>query len=309
MGNPQLFLESSKLNKPSRVRRDETTGEIVIEGVRYLGSLSRNVDEEGVSNEYPLKSRKEAQNFYENLDIYLNHTRQLGQERGYEEKMGKLRGPFRHEEEASFANLHLNPKHPLSEQVAWDAEHSPSSVGLSHSAYGVGGKVKEGKRPIKITGAKSVDIVASPATSTTLFESEKPMADADVKAPEADPKPADNGHLVTESAKKIEALESEKKGLADRLASLELKLSEAEKREAEAQKRQERDALIAEHALTEHADDDFRKALYEASDESAKSIVLKLKAAVFHETPESVTSTLDESETNYAEALETWAKG
>lgn len=298
MGKPYLITESVGFDKPSRVRRDETTGEIVIEGVRYLGRLSKNKDEEGVQNEYPLKSRQEAEKHYEGLDSYVNHAPREKPERGYEEKIGTLLGPFKHEEDGSYANLHLNPKHPLAEQVAWDAEHRPARVGLSHSAFGVGGKVREGRRPITITGAKSVDIVASPATSTSLFESERPMADP-AAAPEATPAP-DNGHLLTESAKKIEALEAER-------AELQARLDEAAAREAEAAKRAERDALIAESEIpASKISDELRTALYEASDESAKALLATLKAAVFHETPESAAAAVAESDKHNPDAFKAW---
>jgi hypothetical protein len=69
-----------------------------------------------------------------------------------------------------FGDLHFNPKHALAEQLAWDAEHAPENVGLSHNVVarvkcrGAGAVVEA------ITHVYSVDLVADPATTRGLFE-------------------------------------------------------------------------------------------------------------------------------------------
>jgi hypothetical protein len=71
-----------------------------------------------------------------------------------------------------FGDVLLNPKNNLAEQVAWQAENSPNSLGMSHQATGAG--VFQGTiyNIDTIGEVKSVDIVSIPSTTKNLFESE-----------------------------------------------------------------------------------------------------------------------------------------
>ena len=71
------------------------------------------------------------------------------------------------------ADLHANPKHPLFESIAWDAENG-SPVGLSHDVEAVVKWDEQRKCNVveSITRVCSVDIVHSPATTSSMFESE-----------------------------------------------------------------------------------------------------------------------------------------
>src|SRR5690606_3955981 len=92
-----------------------------------------------------------------------------------------------------FADFHFNPKHPLAAQMTWDAENNPESLGFSHNALLRLGPIKNGVQTIQsIEAVRSMDLVADPATTTSLFESEdlSAMDDAQVETPAADPKTA-----------------------------------------------------------------------------------------------------------------------
>ena len=66
MGNVQVH-ELIEFAKPSRVRCDEANGEIVIEGVKYLGAKSVNVNSDGANNHYPLAGRLKSESLFNGL--------------------------------------------------------------------------------------------------------------------------------------------------------------------------------------------------------------------------------------------------
>ena len=71
-------------------------------------------------------------------------------------------------------NLVINPHHPLSEQVVWDAQNCPTCLGLSHNVMA---KTSRNGRELiveEISRVMSVDLVADPATSGGLFEADCP---------------------------------------------------------------------------------------------------------------------------------------
>ncbi len=84
-----------------------------------------------------------------------------------------------------FGDLFYNPKHPLAEQLLWDAEHRPHHVGLSHNVLArttrrgeaVAGGVTE------IVSVVSVDLVADPATTRGLFEEQNTTKDEQCRLP------------------------------------------------------------------------------------------------------------------------------
>jgi hypothetical protein len=156
----------------SKVDRDATTGEIVIRRVKILGERSSNLNPDGTRNRYPLDARKKAVPLYEGVSVFLNHPDRStpGRERGYDEKLGSLHG-VEALTEGNFGDLHLNPKHPRAEQIAWDAEHKPGRLGLSHNAQGRG-RAQGGDYLVEeIVHVRSVDLVGAGATTRGLFES------------------------------------------------------------------------------------------------------------------------------------------
>ena len=70
-----------------------------------------------------------------------------------------------------FADFHFNPKHALTEQLLWDAEHAPENVGFSHNVQARTSRRGEEVVVEAILSVESVDLVADPATTRGLFES------------------------------------------------------------------------------------------------------------------------------------------
>src|SRR5690606_17000391 len=92
------------------------------------------------------------------------------------DRLGAIRDVKFRAGEGLFADLHYNPKHPLAEQLAWDAEHAPEQVGLSHNVLARTSRDGETTVVEAITRVESVDLVADPATTRGLFEQTAPNA-------------------------------------------------------------------------------------------------------------------------------------
>jgi uncharacterized small protein (DUF1192 family) len=67
--------------------------------------------------------------------------------------------------------LHYNPKHALAQQLAWDALHAPENVGFSHNVEARTSRSAGQTLVEAITKVQSVDLVADPATTSSLYES------------------------------------------------------------------------------------------------------------------------------------------
>lgn len=137
----------------------------VIRGVKILGLTSRN------GRSYLPEALREAAALYEDAKVNVNHPQgNPASPRDYQDRIGTLRG-VACRAEGLFADFHFNPKHPLAEQLLWDAEHSPNSVGFSHNVLARCGR-RGGETVVEaITSVQSVDLVADPATTRGLFES------------------------------------------------------------------------------------------------------------------------------------------
>lgn len=136
----------------------------LIRGVKILGRESRN------GREYTADALRKAIPMYEGIRVNVDHAK--SGERRYRDRIGRLENvEFR--DGGLFGDLRYNPKHPLAEQLAWDAEHSPGAVGLSHDA--MGRTTQRGGKMIveEIIRVESVDLVANPATTNGLFEDEE----------------------------------------------------------------------------------------------------------------------------------------
>lgn len=163
------FLEFSK---PSKVDRLEN-GTVVLRRVKYLGARSTNRNRDGSRNVYPLAARRSSEKLYDGAKIFRDHPkdrRKPGEPRSVADQLGRLRGPFEHLEEGSYADVHLHPKHPLTERIAWSAEHSPDDLGLSHNAQGKGRRSGTDYLVESVARVRSVDLVTDGATTKGLFE-------------------------------------------------------------------------------------------------------------------------------------------
>lgn len=313
-----IHLQESVSVKPSRVRatRDESgrLSALVLEGVKFLGAHSVNTNPDGTKNEYPTATRKAALPLYEGAAVYLNHRAPGSKaERGYQEKLGRLR-EVRAEESGSYGSLHVNPRHPLAEQIAWDAENAPDSLGLSHDANGTGRAQGRSRLIEAITKVNSVDLVSAGATTCSLFESREGshmldhkalldtlMAEGDPaekiakavealksvgEAPAPTPAPAPVAGETKESEAPADAgnlTESLRKELDDVKTAL---AEERSKRET-AERLAQRDALLTEANLPARAVTDLlREQVREAKDENkAKALIEERKRLVAHQRP------------------------
>jgi tetrahydromethanopterin S-methyltransferase subunit G len=133
----------------------------VIYGVKVLGLHSRN------GRVYSPAAVQAATKLYEGKPVNVDHA--IGRPRSYRDRIGKLVN-VRFDQDGLYADLLVNPKHPLAEQLFWDAEHAPENVGLSHD---IRGKSRyDGTTTVveTIEEVRSVDLVPEPATTRGLFE-------------------------------------------------------------------------------------------------------------------------------------------
>jgi hypothetical protein len=142
---------------------DRTAG--VIRGVKLLGLASRN------GRRYREEALAGAIGLYEGAKVNINHPKGHPlAPRDYQDRLGVVRGVELRAGEGLFGELHFNPKHSLSEQLVWDAEHAPQNVGMSHNVLARTKREGEGVVVEAITKVQSIDLVADPATTSGLYE-------------------------------------------------------------------------------------------------------------------------------------------
>jgi hypothetical protein len=173
----QEYVDSSN----QRLRVDRTAG--VIRGVKLLGLSSRN------GRRYREEALTDAVGLYEGAKVNINHPKGHPlSPRDYQDRLGVVRSVEFRAGEGLFGDLHFNPKHMLSEQLVWDAEHAPQNVGMSHNV--LARTKREGDETVveAITKVQSIDLIADPATTSGLYEhaeSSSPKSTADVNFPPA----------------------------------------------------------------------------------------------------------------------------
>jgi hypothetical protein len=155
----QEFVDSAS----QQLRVDHDAG--VIRGVKLLGLDSRN------GRRYRENALIDAISLYEGAKVNINHPKGHPlSPRDYQDRLGVVRGVQFRAGEGLFGDLHFNPRHALSEQLVWDAEHAPQNVGMSHNVLA---RTKQhGSDTIveAITKVQSIDLVADPATTDGLYE-------------------------------------------------------------------------------------------------------------------------------------------
>lgn len=155
----QEFVDSGS----QRLRVDRGAG--IIRGVKLLGLSSRN------GRRYRESALVEAASLYEGAKVNINHPKGHPlAPRDYQDRLGIVRGVQFRSGEGLFGDLHFNPKHALSEQLVWDAEHAPQNVGMSHNV--LARTTRSGDETVveAITKVQSIDLVADPATTSGLYE-------------------------------------------------------------------------------------------------------------------------------------------
>src|SRR3954463_12685068 len=155
----QEFVDSGS----QRLRVDRTAG--VIRGVKLLGLNSRN------GRRYREDALSGAIGLYEGAKVSINHPKGHPRSpRDYQDRLGVVRGVEFRIGEGLFGDLHLNPKHCLSEQLGWDAEHAPQNVGMSPNVLARTKRNGDETVVEAITKVQSIDLVADPATTSGLYE-------------------------------------------------------------------------------------------------------------------------------------------
>lgn len=133
----------------------------VIRRVKILGWESKN-------NRQYLRESVDPQQYAEKV-VNLNHPVGPNSQRQVQDRFGWLESVTK-DDSGVWGDLHYNPKHPYASEFSWLAVNKPSLVGLSHDAVGTG-RTKDGTFIVeRVVEVKSVDLVAVPATVTSLFE-------------------------------------------------------------------------------------------------------------------------------------------
>jgi hypothetical protein len=170
---PSDLLQEYADNRGATLRVDRVAG--VIPGVKLLGFVSRK------GREYPKAVMAKALPLYEGMPVNVDHV-DPGQRRSLRDRIGLVKNVML-KEDGLYGDFHFNPKHPLAEQIAWDAENAPQNLGFSHDTRGAS-RNRGGRIVVEsIDQVLSVDLVANPATTNGLFEDEFHGAGAPGGAP------------------------------------------------------------------------------------------------------------------------------
>jgi hypothetical protein len=150
---------------PARGQRvDREAG--IIRGVRVCGLQSDN------GRRYLPGALRRALPLYEGAKVKVNHPQRPGQERPISDTIGWLKDVQSGPDGALYGDLYLLMQHPLAESICEIAERNPSLLGLSHNADAQTRTERDGTVTIlEITAVRSVDLVDTPATNASLFES------------------------------------------------------------------------------------------------------------------------------------------
>jgi len=215
----------------------------VIRGVKILGLRSRN------GRVYLPDALRDAVKLYENAKVNVNHPKGDPQQpRDYQDRIGAIRNVVVRKDEGLFADFHFNPKHALAEQLLWDAEHSPENVGFSHNVQARCTRRGEHLVVEAITRVLSVDLVADPATTAGLFESQSD-AQADTAAPadEADPSGTPGAEPTVSAGLTAEQLRRARPDLVEQICGAQL--DENNRLRAELERLAEETALLKRRQL------------------------------------------------------------
>lgn len=137
----------------------------VAKGVVICGLTSRN------GRDYPADVLRTGAAKYEGVQVYIDHLDGKGKSRGVREWFGELRNVRSRPDGRPEADLHFAVEHAFAAEFANRAANFPKSLGLSHVAVCQTKRVNGRERVESIQTVESVDLVASPATNASLFES------------------------------------------------------------------------------------------------------------------------------------------
>ncbi len=265
----------------ARLRVDRPLG--IIRGVKLLGLESRN------GRRYRENALAEAVGLYEGSKVNVNHPKGHPlSPRDYQDRLGVIRGVEFRNGEGLFGDLHCNPKHALSEQLMWDAEHAPQNVGMSHNVLARTSRDDGGTIVDTITKVQSIDLVADPATTQGLFEQAGVAAsEEEGERPQTDWDALTLEELQLHRPDLVHQIES---ATDAQLEDVRRELDKAVAREAAAHRRRRVEELLTEHGLPlpsacgdppqQITSGEFVDQLMKASDEGAVRRLVEERAAL-----------------------------
>lgn len=138
----------------------------IVYGIKVLGFNSQN------GRVYERKAIQEAIHLYNQCPVNKDHITDAP---SFSDRIGWLSSP-RLEADGLYADFHYNPHAEGIESFLWFAENNGlGDIGFSHMVQGKWTLDPDGtERVVRIDRVKSVDLVANPATTKTIFESEVP---------------------------------------------------------------------------------------------------------------------------------------
>lgn len=278
-----IEIREAVASKPSAVNREAG----IIENVKLVGLAAPKKN-----RRYLPQALKEAAPLYEGAKVNIDHQADPSKDRGLGDRIGRLEGVYFKENDGLYAErFRFNPKHPLAESLVWWAENDPAGIGFSHHVMGVKSWVGGDQVIEQIQEVKSVDLVANPATTKGLFESEhEPEGTEEM----------DLSKLTFEDLKKsrpdlVEMLESEK-AEAGKVSTLEKKVAELteslavyQAKEAQAAKLEAARKACVEGKLAKEAISEVFLESLTLADEKKWPELIKDRAAIFRPVPAGVT--------------------
>lgn len=170
------WIRESAIQLPTQVS-DEDLEKGIVDNVLVLTWESRN------GLHYPREMVERHIALYDGASVNLDHRADPNTDVPVSRRFGRISQP-RITPDGVRARLQFNPNHPFAVEFKWWIRNDSKGLGLSHYA-----QIK--KKPKEINGrwvevvesigrVASVDIVADPATTNGIFESEKlmdPIAD------------------------------------------------------------------------------------------------------------------------------------
>ncbi len=246
----------------------------IVRGVKILGLESRN------GRRYSPAAISAAKMIYEGVRVNLNHPKgsDAGKTRDYQDRLGIIRN-VNEAADGLYADYHYNPKHVTTEQILWDIEHNPNSLGFSHVAK-IREKKVNGKNVVEaIESVKSVDLVTDPATTKGVFENIQEETEMDIASLTFEELSKARPDLIQESLNQVEVREAAKAKDLE-LKTVKEQLEVYQGKEKLAAKQANVDKLVTEAKLPKEAQGPlFMEGLLNAdSDEKIKALIAEQKA-------------------------------
>ena len=156
----RLVEQASLAERPARIDREGG----VLRGIRLLNPRSRN------GRRYLPEAIAAARGKYEGIKVYYDHAAAPGQSRGIRDQAGWVRHVTRAANGGLEGDLHFFKSDPLSAKVLEAAERRPEQLGFSHEVEATT-EQRGGETVVTaILEVFSVNLVAEPASTRSLFE-------------------------------------------------------------------------------------------------------------------------------------------